>query len=260
MAKTHRFPVRTFTDQGAQALWALGLALLPWAAARADEGGVPFWFSGQYASLAAMPATPGWSLPVQGYYYSGDASRGRSTPRGDSVTLDVRSCTSLILAQPTHAPDSKLFGGQLAVGVGFGYGKNTTQAGVSVSPRGTERERSDSVTGFTDPLRAVDGEGMRQRACCYARSKRKASRTRASDEQDRSFGGGCTRLPKDLAWDVLALDGMSAIARAIRSAASAGVRETFGPRIGLAAAGGPLRRHWFTARQARSLPPRVHAQ
>ncbi|MDF7799694.1 hypothetical protein P4C99_09465 [Pontiellaceae bacterium B1224] len=30
----------------------------------ADEGGVAFWFSGQYASLSAAPATPGWSVPV----------------------------------------------------------------------------------------------------------------------------------------------------------------------------------------------------
>lgn len=150
MTHTYKYPVRAFTAQGVQALWAVGLALLPCAGARADEGGVPFWFSGQYASLAAVPATPGWSLPIQGYYYSGDASRDRAMPRGDSFALDVRSRTSLILAQPTYAPDSKLFGGQLAVGVGFGYGTNTTQAGVSVSPRGTELERSDSVTGFTD--------------------------------------------------------------------------------------------------------------
>lgn len=126
------------------------VALLPWASVRADEGGVPFWFSGQYASLAAVPATPGWSLPIQGYYYSGDASRDRSIPRGDSVALELRTRLPLLLTQPTYAPDTKVLGGQPAFGVGFGYGQNTTQAGVSVSPRGTERDRSDSVSGFTD--------------------------------------------------------------------------------------------------------------
>ena len=40
--------------------------------ALADEGGVPFWFSGQYASLAAVPATPGWALPMQGYFTGRD--------------------------------------------------------------------------------------------------------------------------------------------------------------------------------------------
>ena len=70
--------------------------------------------------------------------------------RGDSVALGLKSRLPLLLAQPTYAPDTKLLGGQLAVGVGFGYGKNTTQADVSVSPRGIELDRSDSVWGFTD--------------------------------------------------------------------------------------------------------------
>ena len=118
--------------------------------ALADEGGVPFWFSGQFSSLAAVPATPGWSLPMQGYYYSGDASRSKSFTRGDSVTSGLKSRAALLLAQPTYAPDSKVLGGQLAVGVGFGYGKNTTEAEVSLSLRGTELSRSDSVWGFTD--------------------------------------------------------------------------------------------------------------
>ena len=118
--------------------------------ALADEGGVPFWFSGSYASLAAVPATPGWALPVQGYYYSGDASRSKSFTRGDSVTLGLKSRLPLLLVQPTYAPETKVLGGQASLGVGFGYGKNTTETEVSLSPRGTEFDRSDSVWGFTD--------------------------------------------------------------------------------------------------------------
>lgn len=120
------------------------------AGARADEGGVPFWFSGQYASLAAVPATPGWSLPMQAYYYDGKASGGKSFPRGDSVATGLKSRMPLILAQPTYAPETKVLGGQLALGVGFGYGKNTTDADVTVSPRGTALDRSDTAWGFTD--------------------------------------------------------------------------------------------------------------
>ncbi len=29
---------------------------------RADQSGVPFWTSGQYASQAATPLSPGWTL------------------------------------------------------------------------------------------------------------------------------------------------------------------------------------------------------
>ena len=118
--------------------------------ALADEGGVPFWFSGQYASLAAVPATPGWSLPMQGYYYSGSASQSKSLTNGDSVSLGLKSRSPLILFQPTYAPETKLLGGQASIGLGFGVGKNTTSADISVSPRGTELGRSDTITGMTD--------------------------------------------------------------------------------------------------------------
>lgn len=128
---------------------AAALALLAFAAS-ADEGGVPFWFSGQYASLAAVPATPGWSLPVQGYYYSGDASKSRSLSHGGSVTLGLDSRSPLLLAQPTYAPQTKLFGAQASIGLGFGFGSNTTAADIMVSPRGTEFDRSDSTSGMTD--------------------------------------------------------------------------------------------------------------
>jgi hypothetical protein len=65
----------------------------------ADEGGVPFWFSGSYASLAAVPPNPGWSLPLQGYYYSGDASRTKSFSHGDSVTSGISIWLAVIPAQ-----------------------------------------------------------------------------------------------------------------------------------------------------------------
>jgi len=118
--------------------------------ATADEGGVPFWFSGGYASLAAVPTSPGWSLPVQGYYYSGDASRSKSFTRGESVTLGLESSMPLLFAQPTYSPETKVLGGQLALGLGFGYANNTTDAEVSVFPSGAGLGRSDSVSGFTD--------------------------------------------------------------------------------------------------------------
>ena len=58
----------------------LGVLAFVGSGVHADEGGVPFWFSGQYASLAAVPATPGWSLPTQAYYYDGSASGSDSFP------------------------------------------------------------------------------------------------------------------------------------------------------------------------------------
>ena len=118
--------------------------------ATADEGGVPFWFSGQYASFAAVPTTPGWSMPLQGYYYSGSASGDKELRRGNVLSAGLDSTMSLLLAQPTYAPESKLWGGQLALGLGFGWGNNDTDANLAVTGLGLELDRSDSVTGMTD--------------------------------------------------------------------------------------------------------------
>lgn len=116
----------------------------------ADEGGVPFWFSGQYASLSATPATPGWSLTTMGYGYSGSASTGKLLPRGNTVSAGVSSDVALLLAQLSYAPETKWLGGQASLGVGFGYGRNSTKADISTSALGTQLNRTDTVNGFTD--------------------------------------------------------------------------------------------------------------
>jgi len=119
---------------------------------------VPFWLSGQFASLAAVLATPGWSLPpMQGHFYNGDAAASKALPRGGGVAAGLSWRMPLILFQPNYAPETKVLGGQPALGVAFGYGRNTTEADISVSPRGTELGHSDSVSGFTDlyPLYAL---------------------------------------------------------------------------------------------------------
>src|SRR5262245_50218080 len=55
----------------------------------ADEGGNPFWTSGQYANQAAIAPPSGWSLPVQFYYYNGHAPSS-ATPTS-AVTPGTRS-------------------------------------------------------------------------------------------------------------------------------------------------------------------------
>jgi len=126
--------------------------VLPWGAPRADEGGVPFWFSGQYASLAAVPATPGWSLVLLPYYYNGSADSSKSFPRGGAVVSGLQSQLPLLLAQPGYASETKILGGQPYVGLGWGVGRSSTQADISVSIADitTTRNRSDSIVGGTD--------------------------------------------------------------------------------------------------------------
>jgi len=118
--------------------------------ASADEGGVPFWFSGQYASFAALPVSPGWSFPLQGYYYNASVSGDEELRPGNLVTAGLDTTVPLLLVQPTYAPSTKVWGGQLALGLGFGWGNNSADASVSITGFPNQLNRSDSVTGFTD--------------------------------------------------------------------------------------------------------------
>jgi len=119
---------------------------------RADEGGVPFWFSGQYASLSATPPTPGWTVTLMPYYYSGNADSSKTFARGDSLVAGLDSHTSLLIAELGYSPGTKILGGQAMFGLGWGAGSNSTTASFSAAMplANAKNALSDSVTGGTD--------------------------------------------------------------------------------------------------------------
>src|SRR5689334_5949891 len=49
--------------------------------ALADEGGVSFWVPGLYASLAAVPLQPGWTVNETYYHWQGQAGADVATAR-----------------------------------------------------------------------------------------------------------------------------------------------------------------------------------
>ena len=55
--------------------------------ARADESGASFWLSGSYASYAAVPATPGWSVETTFYHATADADRAANFTRGGRIEV-----------------------------------------------------------------------------------------------------------------------------------------------------------------------------
>ncbi len=116
----------------------------------ADEGGVPFWMSGQYASMAAVPSQPGWSLVLMPYVYSGSADKSKNFQHGQSVNAGLSTKESIFLFQLGYSAEEKILGGQPYVGVGWGPGANTTTAFASVSSLNTEFNKANSVTGSTD--------------------------------------------------------------------------------------------------------------
>jgi hypothetical protein len=117
----------------------------------ADEGGASFWLSGQYASMAAVPPSPGWSLVTMPYIYSGKGDQSKAYQLGKSVNVGLSTRESIILFQLGYASEEKILGGQPYIGVGWGPGANTTGAFASVSSnRSLELNRSNSVDGIQD--------------------------------------------------------------------------------------------------------------
>ena len=68
----------------------------------ADEGGVSFWLPGQYASLAATPTEPGWSLPVIYYHSSTDAGATKNFNIGGEIRAGLDVGIDLFLAVPNY--------------------------------------------------------------------------------------------------------------------------------------------------------------
>jgi hypothetical protein len=116
----------------------------------ADQGGVPFWTSGQFASLAAVSPGPGWSLTVSPYYYNGSASASRTFQIGTAVAAAIHSETPLALFQLGIAPEDKILSGQAYFGVGWGAGTNRTSADITLTTPRIDIRRSEAITAGTD--------------------------------------------------------------------------------------------------------------
>jgi hypothetical protein len=113
---------------------AAALALCP-EPSRADESGISFWLPGQYASLVAAPATPGWALGVVYYHTSVSASGaaaaarefqvGRFSPTVNiNLNLSLSGQADLVFLAPSYTFAQPVFGGQLAVTLASVYGRN----------------------------------------------------------------------------------------------------------------------------------------
>ena len=128
------------------------LFLAAWNTTRADEGGVAFWLSGQYASFAATPQPPGLYLPAMTYFYHGEAAGGVEFERGGGLDLNLQSDLALTFIAPTVVPDIKILGGQPSIGMAFGGGYNRTEGTVVLNILGHtfRRNRVDDLWGITD--------------------------------------------------------------------------------------------------------------
>lgn len=121
--------------------------------AYADEGGASFWLPGQYGSLAAVPAEPGWSLPLIYFHSAADANGSKSFESGGRIKVGLDVDIDLILAVPTYVFKTPVLNGQATVSIAGVYGKaNVDFDDTLTGPGGgilSDRE-SDSLTAFGD--------------------------------------------------------------------------------------------------------------
>jgi hypothetical protein len=135
------------------------LAALCSPVAYADEGGISFWLPGQFGSLAAVPAQPGWSAASIYYHTSvkagGDVAAERQLTIGRfSPTLNVsleanlRARVDLALLNATYVFATPVLGGQFALGMTGLFGRNSTSIDgtLTASLGGLSTTRSGSIS------------------------------------------------------------------------------------------------------------------
>ena len=131
----------------------LVLALFSSASTYADEGGTSFWLPGQYGSLAAVPAEPGFSLPLVYYHASTDAGGSKQFAQGGNIRLGLDVDIDLLLAIPTYVFANPVFGGQVTLSVAGVYGRADASVDATLTgPNGgvLSGSTSDSLTAFGD--------------------------------------------------------------------------------------------------------------
>jgi len=116
----------------------------------ADESGTPFWVSGQLASLAAVPSSPGWSVNLQGYGYRGTASSSQELSFGRRIDLGGVSRTPSFTVEPGYAWTETIFGGQPFFGVSWGLGGDYESTTASLMSGQVVSSKSDRLWAGTD--------------------------------------------------------------------------------------------------------------
>jgi len=130
----------------------LAAILLP-GAVLADEGGASVWLPGQFASFAAVPGDPGFSIETMVYTRTASAQAGTSFSRGGGLLAGLSVNEQYVYLTPSYTFATPVLEGQLTLGVTFSAG----QAGASVwgilagpGGRSWSAASSDSASGISD--------------------------------------------------------------------------------------------------------------
>lgn len=132
---------------------AAAAVLLNSAVALADEGGASVWLPGQFASFAAVPGDPGFSLETIFYVRSASATAGADFSRGGGLLTGLRTNEQYLYVTPGYTFEDPVLRGQLYLGLTFSAGRADTSVwGVLTGPggRSISGSSSDSTSGLSD--------------------------------------------------------------------------------------------------------------
>jgi hypothetical protein len=121
--------------------------------ARADEAGASAWLPGQFASYAAVPGDPGFSLEMLYYHRVANAAGRRTFPVGLRITAGLDVTEQYLFLTPSYTFADPVLHGQLSLGVTFAPGHMGTSVWATLSgPRGNwiSGSTSDAMTGIGD--------------------------------------------------------------------------------------------------------------
>lgn len=140
--------------------------------ALADEGGASVWLPGQFASFAAVPGDPGFSLETMVYVRNASAMAGTSFSRGGGLLAGLSVNEQYVYLTPSYTFETPVLNGQLTLGVTFSAGQSGASVwGVLTGPGGRSlmATSSDSASGISDlyPMASLKWQQGNHNAMLY---------------------------------------------------------------------------------------------
>lgn len=132
---------------------AQGVVCGPLGVALADESGASAWLPGQFASFAAVPGDPGFSLETIYYRRSASAGASRSFSIGGRIEAGLDVTEQYVFLTPSYTFADPVLHGQLSLAVTFAPGRMDTSVSATLTGPGGNSlsgSRSDSMSGIGD--------------------------------------------------------------------------------------------------------------
>ncbi len=137
----------------ATAMLAALLTLCATSACRADESGASAWLPGQFASFAAVPGDPGFSLETIYYQRNASAAANRTFTVGARLAAGLDVKEQYLFLTPAYTFADPVLHGQLTLAATFAPGRMDSQVSATLTgPRGNSLGASngDTMTGIGD--------------------------------------------------------------------------------------------------------------